>query len=430
MNFQEALDYLYSRLPMYQRIGASAFKKNLDNTLALCEHLSNPQHNFKSIHIAGTNGKGSSAHMLASVLQQAGYDTGLYTSPHLKSFTERVRVNGEEVPQSYISEFVKNYRNIIDAIQPSFFEVTVAMAFDYFSQMKVDIAIIETGLGGRLDSTNVILPELSLITSIGYDHMDLLGDTLPQIASEKAGIIKHQIPAVISNYQEEIAHVFEQKAAGEQAPLYFADQIMKIEKVRYEKHRTVFDVYRKGVRMYKNLALDLRGSYQINNLPGVLLSLDLLPLHDFTIDISDLRKGLANVQKNTGLKGRWQKLGENPAVYCDTAHNVDGIAAMLQTLQMQTFDQLHLVWGMVQGKEADKILKLLPNDAKYYFCAPQLPRALPVADLADAAGKVGLQGLMAPSVNQALEMALSNAGKNDLVFVGGSTFVVAELENL
>lgn len=430
MNFQEALDYLYSRLPVFQRIGASAFKKNLDNTLALCEHLSNPQQNFRSIHIAGTNGKGSSAHMLASILQQAGYETGLYTSPHLKSFTERIRVNGKEVSQKYVIDFVHKHRSIIEAIQPSFFEVTVAMAFDYFAQMEVDIAIIETGLGGRLDSTNVILPELSLITSIGYDHMDLLGDTLSQIAGEKAGIIKSRIPVVISNHQQEIAHVFEQKAAERQAPLYYADQVLKIENVRFEPDRTVFDVYREGVALYKNLALDLRGSYQIKNLPGVLLSLDLLPARDFVIDISDLRKGLANVQNNTGLKGRWQKLGEQPLVYCDTAHNVDGILAMLETLKMQTFNRLHIVWGMVQGKEIEKILNLLPIDATYYFCAPQLPRALPVTELAELAGKTGLKGKTAESVNAALQMAMDDAGKDDLIFVGGSTFVVAELENL
>jgi dihydrofolate synthase / folylpolyglutamate synthase len=430
MNFQEALDYLYSRLPMFQRIGASAFKKNLDNTLALCEHLSNPQQNFKSIHIAGTNGKGSSAHMLASILQQAGYDTGLYTSPHLKSFTERIRINGKEVSQNYVTDFVQNHRNIIEAIQPSFFEVTVAMAFDYFSQKEVDIAIIETGLGGRLDSTNVILPELSLITSIGYDHMDLLGDTLPQIAGEKAGIIKSRVPVVISNFQEEIAHVFEQKAAECQTPIYFADQVLKIENVKFEAERTVFDVYREGVAMYKNLALDLKGSYQIKNLPGVLLSLDLLPARDFVIDLPELRKGLANVQNNTGLKGRWQKLREQPAVYCDTAHNADGIVAMLETLKMQPFHQLRIVWGMVQGKEIEKILKLLPLDATYYFCAPQLPRALAVNELTEVAERTGLKGKTAASVNAALQMALDDAGKDDLIFVGGSTFVVAELENL
>ncbi|MGF1638656.1 MAG: bifunctional folylpolyglutamate synthase/dihydrofolate synthase [Cyclobacteriaceae bacterium] len=430
MDFKEALDYLYARLPMYQRVGASAYKKSLDNTLELCAHLSNPHHNFKSIHIAGTNGKGSTAHMLAAVLQEAGYDTGLYTSPHLKRFTERIRVNGNEVTEDYVCRFVEDNTDIMEALQPSFFEVTVAMAFDYFSKQDVDIAIIETGLGGRLDSTNVCWPELSVITNIGFDHMDMLGNTLELIAAEKAGIIKSKVPVIIGNFQKEVSPIFKKVAKENNSELFYADQIFKCTNVQFEPTRMVFDIEKNGKLTYERLALDLPGSYQTKNIPAVLLALDLLPAQDFVIELIDIRRGLANVHSVTGLKGRWQKLQSNPSVYCDTAHNIDGVMALLENINRQNYAQLHMVWGMVTGKEIEKIVDALPLDAKYYFCQPAIPRGLSAEDLAVFAGNKGRVGQVIPDVNQALATALENATADDLIFVGGSTFVVAEIDNL
>ncbi|HMQ00003.1 MAG TPA: folylpolyglutamate synthase/dihydrofolate synthase family protein, partial [Cyclobacteriaceae bacterium] len=372
-------------LPMFQRIGAAAFKKDLTNTIALCEHLGNPQHKFKSIHVGGTNGKGSSSHMLASVLQEAGYKTGLYTSPHLKDFTERIRINGESVSEQFVVDFVARIKPQIEFIKPSFFEITVVMAFEYFAQQKVDVAVIEVGMGGRLDSTNVIMPVLSLITNIGTDHQEFLGDTPQKIAFEKAGIIKKEVPVVISEYQAEVADVFMKKAQEKNAAIYFAANEITCVK----DARGIFLVT-DTVNQNSILTLDLAGNYQQKNLPGVLKSLRLLQDIGFQITAEQIQNGLAHVVRNTNLKGRWQQIGSNPLSICDTGHNLEGIQEVLQQIAQQHFETLHIVWGSVKDKDIAAILSLLPKDAKYYFCQAKIPRAMDAADLAKMAAKQGL----------------------------------------
>lgn len=427
--YSEAVDYLYSNLPMFQRVGSVAYKKDLTNTLALCEALNNPQHKFKSVHIAGTNGKGSTSHMLASVLQEAGYKTGLYTSPHLKDFTERIRINGATVDQEFVISFINKLQTVIQEIKPSFFEITVAMAFDYFAQQGVEVAVIEVGLGGRLDSTNVITPELSLITNIGWDHMDLLGDSLDKIAYEKAGIIKNKVPVIISERQADIEEVFKHKAEGEEAPICFAEDFYEV--VLNKDH--AFD----GFKVYWNkeffFAIDtfpLGGIYQRNNVQGVLMAVEILNEQGLVIPLTALQHGLINVVKNTGLRGRWQKLGDKPLIICDTGHNKDGIQQVLKQLALLSYKQLHIVMGMVKGKDPEAILAIMPKEATYYFCEANIPRAEHAQVLAEQAKAFGLQGHVIPDVNEALEMARSHAEEEDVIFVGGSTFVVAELNDL
>lgn len=422
MNYSETLTYLYQNLPMFQRVGAVAFKKDLTNTLALCEVLGNPQEKFKSIHIAGTNGKGSTSHMLAAVLHSAGYKTGLYTSPHLKEFTERIRVTGQEVSQEFVVDFVERIKPAIQAIQPSFFEITVAMAFDYFAQKEVDIAIIETGLGGRLDSTNVIHPILSVITNISYDHMDLLGNTLVEIAGEKAGIIKHGVPVVISERQSEVEKVFIEKAKKENSAIVFAMDQYKVEKGTSE-----FIIHSKPGN--RNYTLDLTGGYQQKNLAGVLAAIDQL-CQQFTISDADVAYGLANTTKLTGLKGRWQKLSDKPLTICDTGHNEAGIKEILSQIRSMNYRQLHWVWGMVKDKDVTKILALLPKNAQYYFCEAAIPRAMTVEVLSEKAQAAGLNGVAIRDVNEALRLARQSSQTDDLILIGGSTFVVAELNEL
>jgi len=429
MNYQETLDYLFNALPMFQRVGASAFKKDLTNTLALCAHLDNPERKFKSIHVAGTNGKGSTSHTLAAILQSAGYKTGLYTSPHLKSFTERVRINGQEITEQAVVEFVGANKSFLDELKPSFFEMTVGLAFWYFAKEQVDIAVIEVGMGGRLDSTNVITPELSVITNIGWDHMQFLGDTLPLIAGEKAGIIKSGVPVIISQSQGETTPVFFQKSQEIQAPITFADQQIKLKKV---------DSSQAGIARYavsqngetSTLDYGLLGDYQIHNLPGILESVNQLRQMGWTISEEALRKGLKEVTSLTGLKGRWQILGENPIIIADTGHNEPGIRAILGQLESYSFEKLWMVIGMVQDKDISKILALLPNEARYVFCQADLPRAMEAGKLAEKAAEFGLEGEVIPDVNEALQFARKNAASNDLIYVGGSTFVVAEIEDL
>lgn len=425
MKYEEAVQYLYDNLPMFQRVGAVAFKKDLTNTLQLCHALGDPQTKFRSIHIAGTNGKGSTSNMLASVLQQAGYKTGLYTSPHLKSFTERIKVNGRDVSEQFVVDFVNKIRPVVADIQPSFFELTVAMAFDYFAQQQVDVAVVEVGLGGRLDSTNVIVPLVSVITNIGWDHKDLLGDTLPKIASEKAGIIKRHIPVVVSERQPDVESVFITQAHAKEAKLFFASD---------EYHVTAapdstLQVMRQGSAVFEALRLPLTGIYQQKNLPGVLKAIDLLR-EQFPITHDQLRAGLENVIVNTGFKGRWQKLRDKPLMICDTGHNIDGIREIVRQLDTIALRQLHIVFGVVKDKDVSDVLALLPKRATYYFCQAQIPRAMEAAVLAEKARHAGLRGEVIPDVNEAKRKALKNASQDDLIFIGGSTFVVAEIEEL
>lgn len=427
--YEDVLQYLYANLPMFQRIGAVAFKSDLSNTIALCEALDNPQKKVKSVHIAGTNGKGSTSHMLASILQSAGYKTGLYTSPHLKSFTERIRVNGAEVSQQFVVDFVNRIQPVIERVKPSFFEITVAMAFDYFVREQVDIAVIEVGLGGRLDSTNVITPELSLITNIGWDHTDLLGDTLDKIAAEKAGIIKKNVPVVVSEHQPGIADVFKSKAAVETAPLHFASDVYTVQ-LRDEHGSILFDVLKNGKPAQKGIALPLQGIYQQKNLAGVLQAVDILRQQGWKISEEQLLDGLTKVMSQTGLKGRWQKLGTNPLIVCDTGHNLDGVAQVVKQLQQLSYHQLFMVIGMVKDKDISGVLELLPKDANYYFCQASIPRALDAGILAEKARGIGLKGEVIANVNDAIHQARARASADDVIFIGGSTFIVAEIEEL
>jgi dihydrofolate synthase / folylpolyglutamate synthase len=429
MTYQETLDYLFNALPMFQRIGAAAFKKDLTNTIALCEHLGNPQSRFKSIHVAGTNGKGSTSHALCSILMEAGYKVGLYTSPHLKSFTERIKINGNEIPEGEIVTFVAQNKAFLEELKPSFFEMTVGMAFWYFAKEKVDIAVIEVGMGGRLDSTNVILPELSLITNIGYDHMQFLGDTLPLIAGEKAGIIKQHVPVVISQTQPETQPVFLTKAAEMQAPIHFADQIFRVNTSKPSASGLqTFEV--ESDREFVQYDMDLIGNYQRYNLPGILQACQVLNTLGWKIPETVLRRGLSRIVTNTGLKGRWQILGTAPWVICDTGHNEDGIRMILDQINQMKFEHLWMVIGMVRDKDISKILSMLPKKANYVFCEAKIPRAMPATELSELALGQGLQGEIVPDVNAAVSHAKRMVNENDLIFIGGSTFVVAEINNL
>jgi dihydrofolate synthase/folylpolyglutamate synthase len=425
-HYKEAVAYLYENLPMFQRVGAIAFKRDLTNTLRLCEALGNPQQKFKSIHVAGTNGKGSTSHMLASVLQEAGYKTGLYTSPHLKAFTERIKINGSEVSENFVVDFVNRVQYLIKEIQPSFFEITVAMAFDYFAQEGVDVAVVEVGLGGRLDSTNIITPVVSVITNIGWDHQDLLGDTLPKIALEKAGIIKKQIPVVVSEKQPEVAQVFITKTQGEDAPLFFASPEYSVQTLPTGD----LSIYQSGQAIIERLRFPLLGFYQHKNLPGVLKTLEILNKKDFRISQQHIKAGLEKVLSNTHFKGRWQKIGEDPLIICDTGHNKDGIREVVRQLNSMHYEKLHMVVGVVKDKDISEVVALLPKQADYYFCQAKIPRALDAVLLGEKAAAAGLQGQVIPDVNEAKRTALKNASPRDLIFIGGSTFVVAEIEEL
>lgn len=424
MTYSETLTYLYANLPMFQRVGAVAYKEDLINTVQLCEALGNPQLKFKSIHIAGTNGKGSSSHMLAAILQTAGYKTGLYTSPHLKEFTERIRINGKEISQEFVINFVDRISPAIERIQPSFFEITVAMAYEYFANEKVDIAVIETGLGGRLDSTNVITPLISLITNISWDHKDILGDTLQKIAFEKAGIIKQGVPVVISENQPEVRKVFESKAQECKSNLLFASELYQVSRIADGTYEVIKD--------HKTFAyeLDLLGIYQAKNIKGVLTVVDELRMQGFSISNDQITHGLKNTTTLTRLKGRWQKLGTNPLTICDTGHNEAGIKEILSQINQIKFDKLHWVLGMVKDKDVSTILHLLPKDARYYFCQASIPRAMPANELRAKAEEAGLQGVTINDVNEAINEARANSISSDMILIGGSTFVVAEIENL
>src|SRR6201996_4908510 len=374
MNFQQTLDYLYSQLPMFTRDGISAFKNDLHNTIELCKRLGNPQNKFRSIHVGGTNGKGSTSHMLAAILQTAGYKTGLYTSPHLRDFRERIRINGQMINEQTVIDFVTSYRNDFDEIQPSFFEMTVALAFDIFAKEKVDIAIIEVGLGGRLDSTNIITPLLSVITNIGWDHMNILGDTLQLIAGEKAGIIKHDVPVIIGEQQDEVAEIFIEKASAESAKITFASDVLKAE-IRDQRSGNEFlevQVSSTSNSRLKtlDLSLDLPGTYQLKNIKTVLCAVEELRLQGFVITDDHIKTALSQVKTLTGLHGRWEILSRSPLTICDTGHNPEGVQEVLQNIATVRYDKLHFVFGAVNDKDIGKILKMLPADAVYYFCRP------------------------------------------------------------
>ncbi len=408
MNYQEVLDFLYTQLPMYQRVGKVAFKKDLTNTLQLSERLDNPHEKFKSIHVAGTNGKGSTSHMIASVLQSAGYKVGLYTSPHLRSFRERIRVNGEEVRESFVSDFVNGNRKFIEEISPSFFEITVVMAFEYFAQEKVDFAVIETGLGGRLDSTNIITPEVSVITSISLDHQDMLGNTLAEIAREKAGIIKAGVPVIVGALPNEALREIRRCADEKKAKL----------SVPYDSIQdTVYES-------------DLSSEVVRLNLNTVRKSVDELRNQDVTISEEQLIHGIGHVVAQTGLKGRWQMIRKEPLVICDVGHNEEAVVWLMDQIKRIDYNKLHIVWGVAADKSSEKIFPLLIKECEYYFCAAEVPRAMPADRLFAEAGRFGLKGKSYGSVNHAYSTALDRAGAGDLIFIGGSTFVVAEIKDL
>jgi dihydrofolate synthase/folylpolyglutamate synthase len=427
MNYEQTLDYLYTKLPMFTRVGAVAFKKDLHNTIAMCEKLGNPQNSFKTIHVAGTNGKGSTSHMLAAIFQQSGYKTGLYTSPHLKDFRERIRINGDMIAKDFVVDFVSGQQEIIEELSPSFFEVTVAMAFSYFALEQLDVAIIEVGLGGRLDSTNIITPELSVITNISLDHTNLLGNTLAEIAGEKAGIIKPGIPVVVGERNPETDFVFMQKAAATSSNLVFADEQLQIVHSSRENEILKLSVFDNGTPLFSDLKLDLTGSYQFKNILTVLQSVVALRQLDFNIDDQAVHRALSQVKKLTGLQGRWQTLSNRPLVICDTGHNIAGIIEVMQNIRDTVHHHLHIVIGMVKDKDISGVLALLPSDASYYFCQPELERALPAGELAAQAVAFQLNGVVYDSVPEALSAAKSNAADDDLIFIGGSTFVVAEV---
>ena len=401
MNYQQTLDWMFAQLPMYQREGKTAFKKDLTNILLFSEVLNFPERKFKTIHVGGTNGKGSTSHMIGSILQEAGYKVGLYTSPHLKNFTERIRINGREIPKRRVTSFINKQRGFLEKQKLSFFEMTVGLAFDYFANEKVDIAIIEVGLGGRLDSTNIITPEIAVITNIGLDHTQFLGETLPEIAYEKAGIIKNKIPVVIGEKQTEVLDVFLEKAKECESEIYFASN----------------DV--------KNYPLDLLGDYQWANSKTAVAAIQ--QLRRFTISEKNISDGLLHVVKNTNLKGRWQVLQENPKVICDTAHNKEGLAIVLNQLKKEQYKKLHIVLGVVLDKNLDDILPMFPKEATYYFCKPNIPRGLSEVVLQEKATNFDLYGKKYMTVKKALAAALDNANQEDTIYIGGSTFVVAEI---
>lgn len=423
MNYQETCNWLFAQLPMFQREGQAAYKANLDNTLQLDEHFQHPHRQFKTIHIAGTNGKGSVSHMLASILQEAGYKTGLYTSPHLKDFRERIKINGEMVPEQYVIDFVEHNKDFFADLRPSFFEMTVAMAFKYFADEEVDIAVIEVGLGGRLDSTNIIFPLASVITNISFDHMALLGDTLEKIAAEKAGIIKPHIPAIIGIRDNRYDSVFENQALACNAPLTFASDEWNI---RHNEDGT-YDLTRRNGVSFSRLESELKGSYQRKNIPAVIETALSLQSNGLAIYEQDIRNGIAKVIQNTGLHGRWEKLADTPFTICDTGHNIDGLTEVTAQLRSCSYRHLHFVIGMVSDKDVSSVLQILPRDATYYFCKASIPRAMNEQELAEKARNFGLQGNTYTSVEEAYAAARQNAAPEDMIYIGGSTYVVAEI---
>jgi dihydrofolate synthase / folylpolyglutamate synthase len=431
MTYEESIHYLYSRLPVFQNQGARAYKPGLSTTREFCQRLGNPQTHYKTIHIGGTNGKGSTSHMLASVLQHSGYRVGLYTSPHLKSFTERIKINGKAVDENFVADFVSSQKDYIETIDPSFFEVTVAMAFAYFSVKQVDVAIIEVGMGGRLDSTNIITPMLALITNISYDHTQYLGDTLPKIAREKAGIIKPKVPIVISEQMApEVMNVFIETATGMEADLTVADELWTLESHCVQNESLHIRLRPREAATVQTYDLDLLGNYQLSNLKGVLTAIEILNAKGILIPRMAVEAGLKTVCKTTGLKGRWQIINRSPLVVCDTAHNTAGLEFTIRQFKNISASQHRFVLGFVSDKTIEDILKLFSKDDKFYFCQPSNSRALPVTSLVEAAYNAGLIGEGFLDVNSALEKALLDSKVSDAIYVGGSTFVVADLNSI
>ena len=427
MNYSDTTNWMFNKFPMYQKIGAKAYKPDLGNITELLDFLGNPQNNFKTVHVAGTNGKGTVSHTLASIFQECGYKTGLYTSPHLLDFRERIRINGQMIPEQNVIDFIGNNKKKFEEMQLSFFEMATGMAFDYFAKEKVDIAIIEVGLGGRLDSTNVIKPELSVITNISLDHVSMLGNTLAEIAVEKAGIIKPNTPVVIGETQPETKDVFIKKAEECKAPIYFADQIVDCDKVHIESlDYQKFDIWKDNELYIEAVEFPLLGYYQKKNLATVICAVEILK-EKFNIDKKDIVNGLEFVVKNTNLMGRWQILSRQPLVIADTGHNVGGIKEIVMQLSDMSFRKLHFVLGCVNDKDIDGILHLLPHYAEYYFCKADIPRGLDANILAEKAAEAGLRGNVYESVQQAYNSALNNARFEDVVFIGGSNFTVAEV---
>ena len=427
MTYQQTLDYLVTKLPLFSKVGAAAYKKDITNTVLLCDASGNPQNKIRTIHVAGTNGKGSTSHMLAAIFQQCGYKTGLYTSPHLKDFRERIKVDGNWIEENFIISFVEKMKDISEKISPSFFELTVVMALQYFAEQKVDIAIIETGLGGRLDSTNVITPELSIITNIGYDHMNILGDTLEKIAFEKAGIIKPNVPVVIGESLPETKNIFLEKAKQCKSEIIFAeteyiitDSFLKINELDVEVTNSASNKKEKYI-------LDLNGIYQQKNLVTVLAAIDELNNLGYNLEKENISSALASVKKITGLHGRWDIIQLEPVIALDVAHNEDGIKQLLHQISLCKYEHLHIIFGIVKDKDADKILSLLPKDAMYYFTRSQIPRALPEDELAAKAKQFDLHGEKFSEVNEALKAAMAKAHKEDLIVVCGSVFLVGEV---
>ncbi len=427
MTYAETLEYMYTKLPMFSRVGTAAYKKDLGNIVALCEAIGNPQQKIKCVHIAGTNGKGSVSHMIASVLQAANYKTGLYTSPHLKDFRERIRIKGEMCPEEFVVDFIEKIKPQIDKIEPSFFEITVAMAFDYFEKNNIDIAVIETGLGGRLDSTNIITPLVSVITQIGYDHTNLLGNTLAEIAGEKAGIIKENIPVVIGEMNAETLPVFERTATQKNAPFFQAAKKRYVEDWQQKDHFLELTIVESSSNEHEKYLLDLTGIYQVKNILPVLETIHQLQSCGFSISTAHIKKGLSQVKKSTGLHGRWEKIHSAPDIILDVAHNADGINALKEQLEYLHYDKIYIVFGMVNDKDTQGILGALPKNATYYFTKASIPRAMPEDQLLQKAAAFGLTGKAFPNVSLAMQTAIAHAHKDDLILICGSVFLVAEV---
>ena len=427
MNYQEVIEFMFNSLPMYQRVGAAAYKANLDNTLAFDKITCLPHKKYKTIHIAGTNGKGSVSHSLASILQEAGYKTGLYTSPHLTDYRERIRVNGKKIEESFITEFINSHKNFIKNVKPSFFEMSVALAFKYFELQQVEVAVIEVGMGGRLDSTNIILPELSVITNIGLDHTQFLGNSLAEIAGEKAGIIKQNIPVVIGERQKETEEVFLKKAKEKNSKISFASDNYACKILNSNLKYSNFEVEKKTSDKSYTLNFNLSGKYQEKNLVTILETVDNLRNQGFCISDENVKQGLENLIKNTGFHGRWETLSTEPLTICDTGHNKDGLSYTIEQLLSLEFKKLRFVLGFVNDKNVDEVLKLFPKNAEYYFCKAQIPRALDEKILLEKANLVSINGKSFENVSSAYHAAKKDADKNDVIFIGGSTFVVADL---
>lgn len=426
MNYQETLTYLYESAPLFQQVGKEAYKEGLANTYALDEHFGHPHTRFHTVHVAGTNGKGSCSHTIAAILQASGYRTGLYTSPHLVDFRERIRVDGKPVPEEYVVDFVEKHRHFFEPLHPSFFELTTAMAFAYFAEQKVDVAVVEVGLGGRLDCTNIIRPDLCVITNISFDHVQFLGDTLAKIASEKAGIIKTGVPVVIGETTPETRPVFLKKAEEMDAPIFFAEE----ERQLLDAGHDTDGAYLYQTVRYKNLRGELRGLCQEKNTNTILSAIRLLVKSGYRIGDADVRKGFAGVCELTGLAGRWQKLHDRPVVVCDTGHNVGGIAYIVEQLKLQKCKTLRIVMGMVNDKDVSGVLSMMPETARYYFTQASVKRALPAEKVRELAAAYGLEGEAYPSVKAAYQSALDQSEADDFIFVGGSSFIVADLLSL